>query len=250
MAKEPAQSVHKGHRDRMRERIASNGILSLQPHELLEYLLYPFIPRRDTNEIAHKLLDHFGSLSGVMNADADHLMQISGVTRNAAMYLTCFPEVIRYYIADLSSGRTDFGDRGSVRDYLANMFAGARIEQVYAAALDKNDRIMCCERLFSGYTDTVTVSVRKIVDFALKTNAVGLVLAHNHPSGGVQPSAEDVDVTSNLLFTLQSLNVKLYDHLIFSGDSYYSFEESGRLRSISNTGNSLREGINFYEGNY
>lgn len=92
-----AKRVHDGHRDRMRERIRRSGLSTLQEHEMLEYILYAFVPRKDTNEIAHALIDRFGSFAGVLNADEKRLAEIAGMTENAALFLCNLPDVFRAY---------------------------------------------------------------------------------------------------------------------------------------------------------
>ena len=240
-------SIHDGHRERMRERIKNNGVETLQPHEALEYLLFSFVPRRDTNEIAHALIKEFGSLAGVLSADAEHLAAVPGVTENAALFLSSLTGVFRMYLNEKTASKQSLSGRGAARMFMGNKLFGVDYEQVYVAALDARDGLIGCELVGTGTGDSVNVAVRTVVDFALKSKASGVILAHNHPSGVVQPSQADVEFTYLVLDTLSNVGVKLLDHFVFCGEEYYSFEEDGRLSRMHKTTTTLKEGIKFYD---
>lgn len=119
--------IHDGHRARMRDRIRKGGIGSFQQHEILEYLLFSFVPRKDTNEIAHALIDRFSSLSGVLNASEEDLAKVSGMTQNAALFLATLPDVFRAYVDGVnndSSSRQDLSGRGIARNFLCARLFG------------------------------------------------------------------------------------------------------------------------------
>lgn len=217
--------THDGHRNRMREKIEKNGIAAFGDHEVLEYILFHFVPMRNTNEIAHALIDTFGSFSAVLNADAERLAEVPGMTRNAAIFLSVLPDVFRRYAADTEKRGNRLGGRGAVRDYMMKQMFGLPAERLCAVALDARERLVRFECIEDGEGDTVAVSARKIVDFALRTKASYLVIAHNHPSGNIRPSQDDVDITRRLEFVLDSINVVLLDHYVFTDDKCFSFEE-------------------------
>lgn len=242
-----ATRVHDGHRERMRERIRNSGLSSLQEHEILEYILYAFVPRKDTNEIAHSLIERFGSFSGVLNADEKSLSHVFGMTANASLFISALPEIFRRYMQDNEKSRKSLKGRGVARAYIGTQLYGKRQEQVYAVALDAHDGIINSRFLSSGSADAVELNVRAVVDFALSNNASNLIIAHNHPSGSVSPSQKDLDVTREVLDTLSALGITLEDHLIFAGKDYYSFEENGLLERMKTAKNCLKEGITFYE---
>lgn len=246
-----AQEIkHDGHRDRMRERILQSGIASLQDHEILEYLLFAFIPRKNTNDIAHALISKFGSFAGVLNADVTALLEVDGMTRNAAVFIASLPDVFRVYLKNVDKQKLDLGGRGIIRKYLGAELYGRQSEQVVAVALDAKDQFIAQESIAYGSGDSVTVGVRDIVNFAIKHKAVNVVLAHNHPSGEVTPSQADIDLTADVLATLASIGVTLEDHFIFCGSDYYSFEESGKLKRIvdvnKNINKTFKEGTTIY----
>ena len=219
---------HDGHRDRMRERIQISGISSLQNHEILEYLLYAFIPRKNTNDIAHALIDKFGSFSGVLNADEKSLLEVDGMTKNAAVFIANLPEVFRAYLKDVNAKKMSLSGRGVIRDFIGAKLYGLPYEQVVAVALDSKDGFIALEKIAKGDGASVKVEVREIVDFALKHNAVNIVIAHNHPSGCPTPSKRDDALTQGLHDAGKIMGIPLLDHVILGMDSYYSYADEGR----------------------
>ena len=241
---------HDGHRDRMRERISKSGISSLQNHEILEYLLYAFVPRKNTNDIAHALIKKFGSFSSVLNADEKSLLEVDGMTRNAAIFISSLPEVWRVYLNDLSAEKLNLSGRGATREFLANKLYGLPYEQVVALALDTKDRLIAFEKLAKGGGSGVTLSVREILNFAIQHNATSIVLAHNHPSGTLKPSPEDVSFTGEVYNTLAKIGVTLQEHFIFAEKEFFSFADSGTLGKIASIqqdiNKSFKEGVIYY----
>ncbi len=217
--------IHEGHRDRLREKIMKGGIESLQPHEVLEYLLYGCVPRKDTNPLAHELMNTFGTLAEVLDTDFDRLMTVNGMTKNAALFISSLPDVFRMYSKNTTKERPSLKGRGVAREYLRAQLYGKSAEYVYVASVDAKDNLIRLETMSRGNGNSARVSVREIVDFALRTKASGLLLAHNHPSGDIDPSETDVDTTVKLTYLLRSIGVELQDHFIFSENKYYSFEE-------------------------
>lgn len=244
------KGVHEGHRERMREKIRKGGIGAFQQHEVLEYLLYSFVPRKDTNEIAHALIDRFSSLSGVLNASEDDLAKVNGMTQNAALFLATLPDVFRAYVDGVNSdgvARQDLSGIGRARNFMCSRLFGLNQEHLCVAALDAHDKLIKCEIIEQGSGDAVRMDVRKLVDFALRTGASAMLIAHNHPSGNILPSQKDVTMTQEAMSTLSGIGVELQDHLIFAGSEYYSFEENGTMEKIKSIQEGLREGIAFYE---
>lgn len=213
----------------MRERIAMTGTGPLQDHEVLEFLLFSFVPRKNTNEMAHALMDRFGSFAGVLNADASELEKVPGMTGNAALFLSVLPEILRRYAVSVSEKRTALTGRRAVREHIAKEMFGVPTEVAGVAALDAQDGLIKFEKLARGTGDSVEISARTVAEFALRTNAVAVVIAHNHPSGNARPSQEDYDVTCRIAAVLSGMGVKLYDHIIYTDNESFSFEENGLL---------------------
>lgn len=242
------KNVHDGHRERVRDKIRKGGLPSFQQHEVLEYLLFSFIPRKDTNEIAHALIDKFSSFAGVLNASERDLKSVNGMTDNAAFFLSKLPEIMKLYVNDVNSDlvREDLSGRGKARNFLCGQLFGLNQEHVCVAALDAHSRLIKCEIIEQGSGDAVFFSVRKIVDFALSCGASYLLLAHNHPSGNTNPSEADYAMTKELYITLANIGIILQDHIIFGGSQYYSFEEHDELQEIQKLQKHLKEGTFYY----
>lgn len=222
-------ALHDGHRDRLREKLIKSGIDGLEPHEVLEYLLFGFIPRKDTNAIAHELINTFGTFSGVLNTDVDRLLQVKGMTRNAAIFLHSLPGLLTLYSDESNKERQNISGRGTARTFMKTQVYGQGLEIVVLAALDARDNLIRIERIRKGTGNSVPLPIRDVVDFAIRTNACSILIGHNHPSGDVGPSKDDVTLTREISRVLASMKVKLQDHFIFSDNKYFSFEENGFL---------------------
>lgn len=219
-------SMHSGHRARLKNRYREEGLDHFSRINVLEMLLFYCIPRKDTNPIAHRLLDHFGTLSDVLNAEPAELMKIEGVSENAALFLTMLPDVFRYYRKDGNQMRIAKTIDECSR-YLEDYFIGSTEEVVYLLCLDAKGKILCCREVGRGSINAAGISMRKIIETVLNTKASAVVLAHNHPSGLALPSGEDVRTTQKVASTLLPLGVTLADHLIFSEDDCVSLLASG-----------------------
>ena len=225
-----ANHQHEGHRERMRERIEKNGIGSLQEHEVLEYLLFSFVPRKDTNALAHRLIDEFGSLCDVMNADPKHLQKVSGMTENASLFLSVMPEIFREYVVSSRHKECNvvLGNLEQVKSHMGSYFIGLSEERMYAVALDTQHRIISEKVWASGKRSEVDVTPKQIYEFAQRTKAISVLIAHNHPSGSVHPSVADVDLTKDIKTVLELTGYKLEDNLIFNDEGEcYSFKQNG-----------------------
>lgn len=224
--------MHTGHRDRVKDKIIKGGLGILSPHEVLEFLLFYAIPRKDTNGLGHRLIEEFGSLSGVLNASYEELMNTEGMTKSAAVLLTSFPELFRQYNLDLLKIKTRLPTPASTLNYLINLFNGEKEEKVYLICLDNSLNIINCCLINSGTANSVNVMVRQISEAALKNKAVSVILAHNHPSGNVRPSRNDVEFTRFVMLSLSVLEINFYDHYIISGKDFFSFRLENVLDNI------------------
>lgn len=221
--------VHDGHRDRMRRRFLANDLRGFAEHEALELLLYYAIPRGDVNPLAHALMDRFGSLSGVLAAPAELLTQVEGVGERTAMLLRLVPQIAqKARLADLER-EVVLNTREKVGAYLLELFSQERNEAVYQVCLDGKGKLLACRRLGEGSASAVNLDVRKIVQNAITFCASSVILAHNHPSGVALPSQEDYAATQRVKTALESVDVKLEDHLVVADHDFISFLQSGFL---------------------
>lgn len=206
-------------------------------------MLYSFVPRKDTNALAHRLLDEFGTISGVMYADMRFLKEIPGMTENAALFFHVLPEIFNRYFAEMTKPQNSKSGMLAVRNHLGSLVMNRPAETVCIAALDVHERMLACDVISDGGNARVRLDVKTVVDYAQKHKAYGIVLAHNHPNGNINPSADDMSITCEIFCTLQSLGYNLLDHYIFCGENFYSFKEKDKLQIFMNKYSTIREGV-------
>ena len=221
-----ADSIHQGHRRRMRERFLKTEQLGYQPHELLEILLYYGIPRVDTNPIAHELLNRFGSLRGVLSADPDQLKQVRGMTETAVCLITLLRAMYAYDAEETYHG-VPMESYSGICDYFVRLYRFERRETVRAAFLDTHLKLLSCEIIGEGHPTGSEFSVRRLTECAYAAGSNVVVLAHNHPQGSAAPSDTDIAVTRQLAEVLRSCGISLADHVIVGGGEAVSLREYG-----------------------
>ena len=222
--------IHDGHRQRMKERFRGHGLDNFNDINALELLLFYAAPRRDTNALAHALLDRFGSFSAVLEADEQELLAVPGVGENAVTLLRLIPAVSRRYLLDKSPADEPVNSAEAAGRYFLPKFMYETDEVVYALLLDSRGRPIHCEALSRGTVDAAEINARKLAELALQHRASSVLLAHNHRSGVALPSVEDETVTARLARALDLLGVELSDHIIVAGSSYVSMREAGYMR--------------------
>ncbi len=220
-------SIHQGHRQRLKERFRAEGLDNFSDVQVLELLLFYAIPQRDTNPIAHALLDHFGSLSQVMHASVEELEKVSGIKDNAATLIKLVTEVVRYSGVDEMMHMKILSTIEECGEYLKSFLCHRRNETVFLLCLDAKCKVLCCKEIGEGSINSANVPIRRIVETALGANASSVVLAHNHPSGIAVPSAEDIQTTMRLARALSTVEIALVDHIIVADDDYVSLVQSG-----------------------
>ncbi|MDR1158912.1 MAG: DNA repair protein RadC [Oscillospiraceae bacterium] len=224
-------SPHAGHRERLRGRFLSEGLDGFDEHNVLELLLFYAVPRGDVNPLAHRLIDAFGSLAGVLDAPVEALCRVEGMGVRTAALLSMMPALFRRYQI---SGRADgvcLDTAEKAGAYLLPRFVGRRNECVYLLCLDAKGKPVCCRQLFEGSVNAAQVGARRVVETALSVNAAGVILAHNHLSGIALPSPEDEETTRRLQGALDAVGIPLIDHIIVADEDYVSLAQSGLLTS-------------------
>ena len=218
--------MHEGHRARVKKRFLEEGLDHFSDVQALELLLFYAIPRADTNPIAHRLLEHFGSLSQVLEANPEELKKISGVGENGALLLNLIPQMGRFYMTDRASAPGVLTTLEQCAQYLMPRFFGRKLETVFLLCLDAKCKVLCCREVGEGGTNSTGISIRRVVETALGVNATSVVLAHNHPSGVALPSPEDIQTTRRVAMALQAVEIALVDHIIVADDDYVSIAQS------------------------
>ncbi|MBO4535030.1 MAG: RadC family protein [Clostridia bacterium] len=201
---------HEGHRDRLRRKIEEGGLKSLAEHEVLEYFLFAFVPRRNTNDIAHALLKTFGNLAAVCDARWEELERVEGMTHNAALFLSQLPSFASMYKADKAK-RAAFHKPHEWTAYLCELIGREPTEQLVALCLDVKVNLLKTIWLETDQETTVAVSARRLVKEVLVSHAVNVVVGHNHPSQDPRPSREDLRFCSHLKQALATVDITLLD---------------------------------------
>ena len=220
--------LHDGHRQRKKTQFLQQGLESFADHEVLELLLYYAIPRRDTNELAHRLLQKFGTLRGVLQASTEELQQVEGVGENAAVFLTLLPAVASRLQQETFRDRV-LNSVESAGAFFLYLLASERREVLYQVNLDVKGKLLNYRRLSSGTAAMTPVSVREVVENALHADASRVLLGHNHPSGVALPSEEDRQVTLQIQQALSTMDIILSDHIVVADGDFVSMAASGML---------------------
>lgn len=230
-----SENLHEKHRERVRKEFFANGIDHETPeHKVLEMLLFYCIPRKNTNEMAHELINRFGSFSAVLDASPRELMEVKGIGERAAMFLKLIMPVARYYGADKQKSIVEYSNMDHLCRDICDMYFGYTNEVFSVISLNNKGQRLGFDIICEGDVSLVGVSVRDVIEIILKRKATSVVIAHNHPSGLATPSASDIETTEMISNALSGINVKLLDHIIIVPDDYVSLRQSAQFEYLFN----------------
>lgn len=233
MEKELWQKKGEGHRARLRDRFLLNGLDGFSDAEVLELLLSFGTPRTDCKEPARKLLNKFGTFSKVIEAPLAALQEVQGVGPKNGFALHFVHAVASYYLKERLTGKRYLHSSPDVIDYLTHSLRGLKKEVFTVIFLDASHAIIDSAVVAEGTLTVNTVYPREIIKKALDFHAAAIIIAHNHPSGSLQPSPQDMKLTRSLFMLCSSMQIQLLDHLII-GDGSYSFADNGLMVDIRN----------------
>ncbi len=221
------KAIHAGHRARLKERFHLEGLEHFAEHNTLELLLFFSIPLHDTNALAHRLIDRFGSIAAVMDASFEELQTVSGVGENTATLLKLIPQISRKYQLSRQAEGQCLDTVEKAGAFLLPHFIGCRTEQIVLVCLDSRKRVLSCKPLAEGTVTMAQVHTRRVVEQAMANNAASVILAHNHLSGVALPSQEDQITTLKLKAALESVGILFVDHIIVADGDFVSLAQSG-----------------------
>ena len=230
----PSQNMHCGHRARMRQRLSNGDLDSYQTHEIVEMMLYQAHKTKDTNALAHALLNKFGSITGIINADVSELMTIKGIGENTASMIKNYLAVFRRYKMEMMQNKKRLANFNEVFNYAATLLEESTREELIVVCLDGRHEIVNV-KTWLGSVNRINILIREIVGFCFASNAVGVIIAHSHPGCLAKPSNNDLNFTRLLLASLRSIDVSLMEHLIIGKDEFFSFHRQGLLEDYANT---------------
>ena len=224
--------IHDGHRERLKQRFLREGLRGFEEHQILELLLFFGIPRRDTNETAHALLDRFGSLFGVLKAPYEDLAKVQGMSANMAVLLRLSGALIReYYDRGLPKDMI-LDTPEKIGEFILPKFIGEHNERVLVVCMDNKCKVLSCSFVSEGSVNATEISVRRVLEQAITSHATAVVLAHNHPSGFALPSAEDQVSTRTIAQVLDVAGIQLVDHLVVAEDDFVSMRSTPTMAAL------------------
>jgi len=218
-----------GHRTRLRARYRQNGEEALQDYELLELLLTFAIPRRDTKVLAKKLLERFGTLARVFEAEPASLEGVDGIGPQTATLISLIRPLATRFLKAVPVGKTLLRSTAEAATFFRAKLKGLSEEEVHVAFVNAKNAVMATECLQRGTVDQSAVYVRKVIERALAHKASGFILAHNHPSGDPTPSDHDRELTQAVKAAAAAVGIRFLDHLIIGDAVPFSFKANGLL---------------------
>ena len=231
MDKEQWQKKGSGHRGRLRDRFLDRGIAGFSDTEILELLLSFGTPRSDCKEPARQLLKRFGSFAAVLETPVAKLQEVKGVGPKNSFALHFVHAAADYYLQQRLKGKCFLNSSSDVKDYLVHTLRGKKQELLIVIFLDSSHGIIESEILSQGSLNVNTVYPREIIRRSLEHHAAALILAHNHPSGSLSPSPQDIHLTRSLYLLCSQMQIQMLDHLII-GDGSYSFADEGMIETL------------------
>jgi DNA repair protein RadC len=192
-------------------------------------MLFYSIPMKDTNELAHRMINEFGSLSGLFEAHPEEIVKRCNVTHNTAILVSMVPSLARRYFKDKWGDKPLLNSSSKAGEFAVSLFAGRTYEAFFVICLDSQNRVNHAALVHEGTINEAPVYPRIIAETALRHQANSVILAHNHPGGTLQPSIADIEVTKRIKAALEAMSISVVDHIIVAGEVYASFAEKGLI---------------------
>ncbi len=220
---------HLGHRKRLREKYAAEGVSALQDYELLELLLSFSIPHRDTKPYAKKLLSVFKNVRRVLEADLTSLQTLGELPVQSALHFKAMGDLLRLAQQEEFKRGRIISSPDHVISFLREQI-GSRPREIFTALfLDHRNHLLAFEHLQEGTVDHTAVYPREILKRSLDLGATGLILSHNHPAGSLEASEGDKQLTRQIMTAARAMGITIHDHLIVTTEGHFSFRQAGLL---------------------
>ncbi|HIW26355.1 MAG TPA: DNA repair protein RadC [Candidatus Lawsonibacter pullicola] len=223
---------HTGHRERMKAEFLARGLEGWPDHRVLELLLFYTIPQGDVNDLAHELVERFGSLAGVLDASVEELKKVKGVGDHTAVFLRMLPAVLGRYQGARTRLSAIINSPEEAYAWLEPYFFGARNEMVYVLCLDGKRQVLGVRKVAEGSIELAEVNTRRIAEEAIGLRAAQIYVAHNHVSNLAIPSQADWLTTDTLRGALRPIGIELIDHLVFVDGDMVSLKDSEHLKGL------------------
>jgi DNA repair protein RadC len=220
---------NRGHRKRLLKKFTTAGIEALHDYEALELLLTFVIRRQDVKRQAKALLEKFGSVKGIMDAESDDLQTVPGIGDRSAILFKLIKEIASLYLKQKAMEKKQVSCTTELLDFCRTKMGGKKDEEFCVIYLDAQNQIIEFETVQKGIVNQAVVYPRQVLESALKKKATAIILAHNHPSGHVRPSDADIRLTKTIQETAKLLDILVHDHIIIGEDRFFSFREEGLM---------------------
>ncbi len=234
------ENIHKGHRERLRDMALKTGLDKLPEHQALELLLSYVIPQKDTNPLAHDLINKFGSLAGVFDASPKNLMQVKGVGSIVASFLSTCAQIPQIYKNSKIKDKVVITCPRQALEYYNKTIFVDNTEKFYLTHLNSRCEVIKTESFTNGNNSKIVVDIKEIIHNILNLGATGIIICHTHPFGEAKPSKEDIAFTNRLMVATKAMGIRLLDHIIFSSTEYFSFLNENMLTNDSNIEESVK----------
>lgn len=221
------KELKEGHRMRLKQKYMTAGVEAFSDYEIIELLLSYAILRKDTKPLAKELIQQFGSIRGIMDADLSDLKRIDGISEHTAILFKLTKELSTLYLKEKAREKTQISCTSELINFCRTTLGGKKDEEFWVIYLNVQNRIIEFERMQKGTVDQAFVYPRQILENALRKKASAIILVHNHPSGNVRPSDADIRITNTIREKARILEIAVHDHIIVGSDSFFSFREEG-----------------------
>ncbi|MEG2044593.1 MAG: JAB domain-containing protein [Clostridia bacterium] len=222
-------NLHAGHRERMLNKFLEKGIDVFDDHEVLEFLLFYGIHVKNTNEIAHELINAFGSLDKVFDAPTYKLQEVDGIGKRNAALIKLIPAIQSRVLAAKNDNIKIVKSAESAFELVLPRFLNLKVEKLVLLCLDNAYRVLCIQDISVGTATSVNSGVDRILEYALSYKSTFVIICHNHPCGTSMASHEDILLTGQLNAMLLRVNIHLFDHIVVANGGYCSLKECGML---------------------
>ena len=227
------RNIHSGHRKRVKANVIKNGFSQLEEHKLLELMLFYSIPREDTNELAHKLINHFGSFEDVFKANVDQLKRVDGVGENTAVMIAAMGETFSRISKAKPPKKRTYKNTEDLKELAVSLLQGEKNEKVYLICFDAKKFLKRYTVISEGDEVSSEINMKEVIKNLVDSDSSIAVLAHNHPISSAEPSAFDVDSTRMVCVTLRKIGYALADHIIVGENgTAYSMHLDPRFSSL------------------
>lgn len=221
------KNPHENHRKRVREEFLAHGFDESTPlHKVVEMLLFYCIPRKDTNELAHAVVDKFKTLENILEASHEELKEIEGLGDNAVAFFKLLTYITSVYRSERIVKRTKFKTLTEVTDFLFAKYLNRKTETFAVTTFNSSGNYIAFDIVNEGDVSSVGISIREIVEVVCKRKASAVIISHNHPGGNALPSPDDTELTKRIINALAQIDVTMIDHIIISEDDYVSLRQS------------------------